>query len=518
MVSSFQKKLQESIVPGSGGANESPNVGDYKDYSDSEDQGKYKPFRGISAKTCQLYRYEHGVVDWPNPKPEHKGKPCHYARINGGKGGKPASKVRILNPKDFWWLNKGEKTQLFGQHIGGGNHLVITEGEVDAMSVHEAYLGRADAPVVVSTCFGKQYTDINYNLQYILSFEKVTVFPDCDDAGEEGSEKLMRELSKVVTHATCVQSLAKYKDANEALQDDQQELIRDAIAAATKYQPAEVINASELVEDTLNPSNDRGLDLCWNGWNKHTQGMKPGELWLIAGGTGIGKSLFTRSMALWLCNQKHKVAYIGLEEEATTTLERMISEQMGEQYHLWSKNKRQAERTRVREATKEFATNLLLMKGFDCDNFSTFVDNVSHYVRNEECKVVFLDHFSLLADGIALNVDQRRAIDKAIKELKALAMRLEFTFVVVCHLSRSQGFGATHEEGGEPKLSELRGSHSLAQIPDYIWMLSRNPLGEHPNVTSCWLKKNRIKGEVGMFSELKFDPNTCQFEEGFGST
>ena len=261
--------LRESILPGSGGSNESPHVGSYKDYSDPEDQGKYKPFRGISAKTCQLYRYEHGVVDWPNPMPEHKGKPCHYARINGGKGGKPASKVRILNPKDFWWLNKGEKTQLFGQHIGGGNHLVITEGEVDAMSVHEAYLGRADAPVVVSTCFGKQYTDIDYNLQYILSFEKVTVFPDCDEAGEKGSDILMRELSKVVTRATCVRSLGKYKDANEALQDDQQQLIRDAIAAATKYQPAEVINASELVEDTLNPSNDRGLDLCWNGWKAH---------------------------------------------------------------------------------------------------------------------------------------------------------------------------------------------------------------------------------------------------------
>jgi twinkle protein len=515
MVSFIHKQMQESIAPGSGGSSESPHVGGYKDYSAPEDQGKYKSFRGISAKTCQLYRYEHGVVDWPNPMPQHKGKPCHYARINGGKGGKPASKVRILNPKDFWWLNKGEKTQLFGQHIGGGTHLVITEGEIDAMSVHEAYLGRADAPVAVSTCFGKEYTDVNYNLQYILSFDKVTVFPDCDEAGAEGSEKFMRKLSKVVPRATCVQSLGKYKDANAALQDDQQQLIRDAIAAATRYQPAEVVNASDLVEATLNPVNDRGLDLAWSGWNKHTQGMKPGELWLIAGGTGIGKSLFTRSMALWLCNQKQKVAYIGLEEEATTTLERMISEQLEEPYHLWSKNKRQAEKPRVREATKQFATNLLLMKGFDCDNFSTFIDNVTHYVRSEECKVVFLDHFSLLADGIALNVDQRRAIDKAIKELKALAMRLEFTFVVVCHLSRSQGFGATHEEGGEPKLSELRGSHSLAQIPDYIWMLSRNPLGDKPNVTSCWLKKNRIKGEVGMFSELEFNPNQCIFTETY---
>ena len=511
MVNSFQKKLRESIVPGSGGSNESPNVGSYKDYSAPEDQGKYKPFRGISAKTCQLYHYEHG---------EYFGKPAHLAAINDVNGNFLAHKVRKLETKGFAWQPqqpKNKKTQLFGQHIGGGNHLVITEGEVDAMSVHEAYLGRVDAPVAVSTTNGSSYADITANLQYILTFDKITVFPDCDSAGQKGVQALMKELSKAAPRITFVQSLGKYKDANEALQDDQQELIRDSIKAAIRWSPAEVVNASDLVEATLNPSSDKGLQLAWNGWNKHTEGMKPGECWLIAGGTGIGKSLFTRSMALWLCRSGHKVAYIGLEEEATTTLERMISEQMGQQYHLWGKNKRQAEKPRVREATKEFATNLLLMKGFDCDNFSTFVDNVTHYVCSEECKVVFLDHFSLLADGIALNVDQRRAIDKAIKELKALAMRLEFTFVVVCHLSRSQGFGATHEEGGEPKLSELRGSHSLAQIPDYIWMLSRNPLGEQPNVTSCWLKKNRIKGEVGMFSELEFDPNTCRFTEGLGS-
>ena len=88
--------------------------------------------------------------------------------------------------------------------------------------------------------------------------------------------------------------------------------------------------------------------------------------------------------------------------------------------------------------------------------------------------------------------------------------------LVVCHLSRSNSMGPSHEEGGEPSLAELRGSHSLAQIPDHVIMLQRNPKAEgelDKNTTCCYLKKNRVKGEVGLMSKLVFNPTTCRFTE-----
>ena len=121
-----------------------------------------------------------------------------------------------------------------------------------------------------------------------------------------------------------------------------------------------------------------------------------------------------------------------------------------------------------------------------------------------------------MADGIDLKSDQRRAIDKAIKELKELAMELKFTFVVVCHLSRNNNNFSPAEEGGEPHLGLLKGSSALGQIPDYIWMLQRNPNAEdkdQANITKCHLKKNRVKGEVGHMASLQFIPRTCRFVE-----
>ena len=248
-----------------------------------------------------------------------------------------------------------------------------------------------------------------------------------------------------------------------------------------------------------------------------TEGMKPGQLVMVSGGTGIGKSLFTRSIALNLCRAGTKVAYIGLEESCETSLERMLSEQMRVPLHLDTPEERAARsEDDIKAALDGFANNLFLLDKFGSDDFDSFVATVKHYVLGEQCQVVVLDHFSLLADGIALATDQRRAIDRCIKDLKTLCVELNFTMLVVCHLSRSGGIGPSHEEGGEPTLAELRGSHSLAQIPDLVAMLVRNPRSEdkeEANTTSCWLKKNRVKGELGLMCKLKYSPMFCQLNE-----
>ena len=266
----------------------------------------------------------------------------------------------------------------------------------------------------------------------------------------------------------------------------------------------------------LKPEYRFGLPFPWEGWNRMTEGMKPGQLIMVSGGTGIGKSLFTRSIALHLCKLGHNTAYIGLEESCETSLERMLSEEMGLPFHLDTEEQRaQRDPAEIEAALGRFADHLYLLDKFGSDDFDTFVATVKHYVLGEQCKVVVLDHFSLLADGISLATDQRRAIDRCIKDLKTLCVELNFTMVVVCHLSRSGGFGPSHEEGGEPTLAELRGSHSLAQIPDLIAMLVRNPRTEdkvEANTTNCFLKKNRVKGELGLMSKLHYQPN-CRFHE-----
>jgi twinkle protein len=192
----------------------------------------------------------------------------------------------------------------------------------------------------------------------------------------------------------------------------------------------------------------------------------------------------------------------------------MLSEAMAQPFYRWDAPTRRQHEQEMRDVAKTFAHNLCLLDRFGMDDLRSFIATVKHYVLNEECKVVFLDHFSLLADGIDLRADQRRTIDKAIAELKTIAMDLGFCFVIVSHLSRDTGMGKAFEEGGEPSLSHLRGSASLGQIPSYIWMLQRNPMEEsNNNETKCFLKKNRETGEVGMKSTIHFQPDIYRLTE-----
>ena len=466
--------------------------------------------RGISERTARLYDYTVG---------EYRGEVAQFANYRDEHGLACCQHVRFGN-KQFAWHARGksQKIQLFGQHLGSDGTLILTEGELDAMSIYEVlHKYRAkDKFVVASIPDGAQSAkkSVSSQLAWVCGFNRVVIFMDTDEPGR----KAAAQLAELIGPSAAVASGFAYKDANEAWMAEDYNSILEALNNAKRHRPDAIVHAPDLLEKILRPEYRFGLSFPWEGWNRYTEGMKPGQLYMISGGTGIGKSLFTRSVTLHLCKEGHKVAYVGLEESCETSIERMLSEELGYNpgFHLDTPEQRERRDPAViEEALNRFAPNLFLLDKFGSDEFDTFVATIKHYVLAEGCKVIVLDHFSLLADGISLQADQRRSIDKCIKDLKTLCVELNFTMLVVCHLSRSGGIGPSHEEGGEPSLDQLRGSHSLAQIPDFVVMLQRNPRAEdrvEANTTNCWLKKNRVKGELGLMSRLQY-LESCRFYE-----
>lgn len=473
-------------------------------------EGKHEALRarGITERTCRMYDYTIGSV-------AHQRVQC--ANYRNREGAVVAQKTRKTG-KRFGWIGNTQ-VQLFGQHLGSDGTLILTEGEIDAMTVYECLYKHTNnrerfvAASIPNGAAGAKKA-CSAQLSWILGFKRVVIFMDMDEPGRKAAS----DLVTLIGPTAAVVGAFPFKDPNEAWVAGDFNSIVTAINTAKRQRPDAIVHAPDLLGKILQPEHRFGLPYPWEGWNRMTEGMKPGQLVMISGGTGIGKSLFTRSIALNLCKQGTRVAYIGLEESCETSLERMLSEELGYApgFHLDSQEQRAARDPRlIREALDRFAGNLFLLDKFGSDDFDSFVATIKHYVLGEECRVIILDHFSLLADGISLNTDQRRAIDRCIKDLKTLCVELNFTMVVVCHLSRGSGYGPTHEEGGEPTLSELRGSHSLAQIPDFVVMLQRNPRNQdkvEANTTYAWLKKNRVKGELGLMSKLHY-LESCRFHE-----
>ena len=247
--------------------------------------------RGISEKTFRLFDYCAGTF---------KGQDAQIANYRDDNGLTTAQHIRY-GDKQFAWLGRDKKIkiQLFGQHLGTEGVLIICEGEIDAMSVHEVlHRNRAKQRFVCCSIpdgASSAVKSVKAQLKWVLGFKKVVVFLDTDGPGREAASKLPEVIGPTVHLA----SGFAYKDANEALQAGDEAAVLAAINNASKVRPDAIVHAPDLLDQVLNPVDRMGLPFPWSGWDRLTGGMKPGQLFMISAGTGVGKSQVTRS----ICSQ-----------------------------------------------------------------------------------------------------------------------------------------------------------------------------------------------------------------------
>ena len=168
----------------------------------------------------------------------------HYYPYDGGK----AYKVRKL-PKEFTWINKS--TSLFGKEKfnGAGKRLIITEGEIDALSIAQASQDKYQKiyPVVAlsSAVMTKSLLE---NREWIRSFKEVVLCLDSDEAGQKATEEAIRIIG--IDKA----KIAKLpeKDPNEVLLKHGSNRLLQCVFDAAPYVPAGIIGKEELWEALQN--------------------------------------------------------------------------------------------------------------------------------------------------------------------------------------------------------------------------------------------------------------------------
>ena len=86
------------------------------------------PARGLTHETCKKFGYLVG---------QHKGQQVQMA-VYRDKNGKPVAQKLRTKDKRFTIIGNHKGVALFGSHLwSSGKKLVITEGEIDAMSVSQ---------------------------------------------------------------------------------------------------------------------------------------------------------------------------------------------------------------------------------------------------------------------------------------------------------------------------------------------------------------------------------------------
>jgi len=336
----------------------------------------------------------------------------------------------------------------------------------------------------------------------LQGYEEIVLFFDNDEPGQSAA----REAAAILPVGKCkIATLHNFKDANEALQQNDTDSISRAVWDARVFRPDGIIEAKTLLEVVTTPNPPSDFNYVYQGLQDKLHGIRYGELVTITAGSGIGKSSFCRDIATRLLNDGASVGYLALEESNKRTALGLMSAAVGKTLHIgeWSHE----------ELTEAFDQsmanwNLYLFDGFGSYDPDVIYNRVEYLASGLDCKIIFLDHLSILMSG--LEGDERRMIDQVMTRLRSLVEKTGIALFLVSHLRRPAG-DQGHEDGAKTSLGQLRGSHSIAQLSDAVIGLERDQ--QNTNSTTVRILKNRYSGETGVACSLDYDLQTCRFTE-----
>jgi twinkle protein len=378
-------------------------------------------------------------------------------------------KIRKL-PKVF--SSVGTFRGLFGKDVfqGGGKRLIITEGELDALTVAQCSYDKYKKiyPVIsIPSASGTQ--QLLENREWIRSFSEVVLCLDNDKAGEEATNKAIKiiGIDKV--------KIAKlpFKDPSEVfLKKGSEELLR-CVWDATPYTPAGIIGKDELwtALQEYNSKESVPYPDCLKGVNAKLKGHRTGEIVLFISGTGSGKSTILREDMLHLLETTNdKIGVVSLEEAPAETARKLAGMYLNRNP---SDEEIPLEDLKV-GFDKVFGNDrIILLDHQGSINDGSIVDQLE-YMALSGCKYIFVDHITILVSEGAEGLSGNEAIDKVMNDLLRLVKSHDVWIGLVSHLRKAPSSGKSFEEGKLPSIDDIRGSGSIKQISFDIIAFARD--------------------------------------------
>lgn len=478
----------------------------YDVWNFGDSNGRYSDLtaRGISKETCQKAGYWLAKVD---------NRMYQVADYRDQNGSIVSQKVRDKD-KNFNTTGSHKSDALFLKHLwSGGKKIVVTEGEIDALTVME--LQDCKYPVVSlghGASAAKKTCAANY--EYFDQFEQIILMFDMDYAGR----KAVEEAAQVLPAGKVRVAVLPCKDANECHIMGEDKAILEQVWNANPWVPDGVVSALSLkdrVKEAMTSEDAVGIlfDGC-QGLNDRTLGARGGEVIMVTSGSGMGKSTFVRQQALaWGKRMGKRVGLAMLEESVEDTIQDMMG--LNNKVRLRQSDevkKAIAEDGRFDEWYDElFGDDTFhLYDSFAEAEADRLLAKLAYMRTGLGCDVIVLDHISIVVSA-SEESDERKMIDRLMTKLKGFAKSTGVVLVVICHL-KNPDKGKPHEEGRAVSITDLRGSGALRQLSDTIIALERNQQGDMPNLVLVRLLKCRFTGDTGIAGYMEYNRETGWLE------
>ena len=463
---------------------------------------EYRPLnkRGISEETCKKFGYGIGTLG---------GEQVQVAQYRDDKGTVVAQKVRTQN-KSFSILGDGKSLNLFGQHLWSneGRMVVVTEGEIDALSISQAQGNKWPVVSVANGAAGAA-KNIQRSIEWLEGFENVVFMFDEDEPGQKAAV----DCALLLSPGKAKIAKLPVKDANEMVKSGKEKELISAIWQAKVYRPDGVIAGEDMWEEVIADDQKQSVDYPWIGLIDKTFGIRMGEVVTLCSGTGQGKSSVCREWQHWLLSKGFKIGIISLEENIKYSAHSLMGIDLNCPPHRWAANEITEEQKLEAFKNTVGNGNCVLYDHWGSLDSNNLLNRVRYMARGMGCTHLFLDHLSIVISGLG-DGDERRLIDNLMTSLRSLVEELQISLFIVSHLRRPEG--RAHEEGSIVSLSHLRGSASIAHLSDQVLALERDQQSaQNSNITTIRVLKNRYSGDTGVACQVNYCPESGRLTEVF---
>jgi twinkle protein len=492
----------EYIEPPTGGVINKPLTKVAKDFTPIQGEIVALRKRGIREETCKKYGYR---------SIQFNGEAAQACDVKLADGSYVAQKVRTRD-KDFRVIGSIDAKPLVGMHLfSGGRKIVITEGEIDMLTMSQVQSNKYPVVSLINGCSSAKKV-IAANLEYLSNFEEIILCFDMDDVGQEAAnacaDLLMGKNVKIMS--------LPLKDANEMLLAGRTEELVNAMWNAKVYKPDGLVTMADIIEEAMKPT-VMGAPWWMPTLTKLTYGRRPAEIYMLGAGTGMGKTdFFTQQIAYDCLVLDVPVGVFYLEQTPVETAKRIGGKIAGKQFHIpniegeepiWSEGD-----LRSTLMDPKLDKNLTMYNAFGITQWESLKPKII-YLAETGVKHFFIDHLTAMATGG--DRDEKTELEHIMSELAGLGQRMGLIFHVISHLTTPEG--KPHEEGGRVTIRQFKGSRSIGYWSYFMFGMERNQQADcaiEKTTTSFRILKDRYTGQsTGEVIKLGYDAKKgCLYE------
>lgn len=486
--------------------------------------------RGISIKTLQRFNVGYDSA-WRHPKvPNAPATPRLIIPTSNTSYLARDTRDQIPEEQRAYAKQKAGTTHIFNVSAlqTATSPIFIVEGELDALSIIDV---GGEAVALGSTSMADRLLQV---LDDAKPAKPLVIALDNDKAGKDAARKIEEGLRKREIPFYRANPAEGHKDANEALQADRQAFTVHVLKIAMGKGNVKQYSADSYLKTFFIADMDEWRNRCvptgFKTLDHYLGGGLHDGLYVIGGGTSVGKTTFLWQTADQIAVAGRHVLYWSLEMSARELVLKSISRHG--QTSMESFNDKtdwcDMQPTMVQWADS-VGDRLQILEGSMDTSITTIGDFTEKYASEHDRPVVCVDYLQIIRPRERLN-DIRQEVEETVKALKIMSRDIGIPVIAVSSINRSNymltsDLTANKETGNIEYSSDCVMGLQLSCVDDFEIKDSKvnnnrqkynNAKAENPRSIKLSGLKNR--GGIGSFEiMMEYNPLTNTFWENANS-